>query len=264
MKEILKNNPITRFLIYFFKLLLSIIKSPFCRHSKELERFKNMHKGERCFIIATGPSLTLEDCELLKDEITFGMNSIVKTFDKTSWRPTYYVVSDVVPYAACKDYIKADDFKKVFFSKKIDKKNKEVCHFALNAVNIYKCELTDNFKNRIFPSKKLDRYFNDGPSVVFSIIQLAMYMGFSEIYLIGQDCNYAKQSHSKIAEVSYKVAPKIRDGEKMIDVFDSFKNYVVENDCVKIYNVTNGGALEVFERRKLGEVLELDNLILKD
>ena len=41
-----------------------------------LKMYKDIHKGERCFIIATGPSLTMEDLEALKSEYTFGMNSI--------------------------------------------------------------------------------------------------------------------------------------------------------------------------------------------
>ena len=256
VKEKLKNNPFIRFCVYFVKLIFSIVKFPFYRHSKEMKKFKNIHNNGRCFIVSTGPSLTLEDCELLKDEVTFSMNSIVKTFEKTAWRPTYYVVSDVVPYAACKDFIKTEDFKMVFYNKKIERRNKKVCHFALNPINVYRCELTDNFKNRIFPSKKLDKYFNDSPSVVFSIIQLAIYMGFSEIYLLGQDCNYANQSHSEIADVSYKRTPQTRDGEKMIDAFESYKDDILRNFDVKVYNVTRGGSLESFERKKLEDVLK--------
>ena len=258
LKQRLKNNPFTRFVIYFFKLIYSVIKFPCCRHSKEIEKFKGIHRGERCFIVATGPSLTLHDCELLENEITFSCNSIVKLFDKTRWRPTYYVVSDVVPYEACKDLIKINDFENVFYSKKIDRKNKGVCHFALNPVNVYRCELTDNFKDRIFPSKKLNRYFNDSPSVVFSIIQLAIYMGFSKIYLLGQDCNFAGKRHSSIVEISYKKMPLIRDGEKIIETFKSYKYALTKNFQIEIYNVTRGGALECFARKKLEDVLDIN------
>jgi len=59
-----------------------------------LKKFKDIHRGKRCFIVATGPSLTLEDVEKIKGEITFGMNSVYKLFDKTDWRPDYYGVID--------------------------------------------------------------------------------------------------------------------------------------------------------------------------
>ena len=40
-----------------------------------LRQFKNKHIGQRCFIVATGPSLTIEDVSKLKNEICWSMNS---------------------------------------------------------------------------------------------------------------------------------------------------------------------------------------------
>jgi hypothetical protein len=59
-----------------------------------LKQFKNLHPGERCFIIGNGPSLTPEDLAKLKSEISFGSNKIYLAFDQTEWRPSYYVVED--------------------------------------------------------------------------------------------------------------------------------------------------------------------------
>ena len=41
-----------------------------------LKQYKNKYDGKRCFIVATGPSLTVEDLSLLKNEITFGCQVI--------------------------------------------------------------------------------------------------------------------------------------------------------------------------------------------
>ena len=60
-----------------------------------IKQLKNVHKDQRCFIVCTGPSLTLSDVEKLEKEITFGVNSIVKLYNKTMWRPTYYGIIDV-------------------------------------------------------------------------------------------------------------------------------------------------------------------------
>ena len=43
----------------------------------EIRKIENLHKGKRCFTVATGPSLRIEDVEKLNGEITFGMNSLV-------------------------------------------------------------------------------------------------------------------------------------------------------------------------------------------
>jgi len=69
---------------------------------RQTEECRNRHYGERVFIVATGPSLSLEDLEKLtascledleklKNENTISMNSIVNVFSKTDFRPTYYM-----------------------------------------------------------------------------------------------------------------------------------------------------------------------------
>lgn len=47
-----------------------------------IKQMENIHNGERCFIVATGPSLTMEDLQLIKNEISFGMNSITRIYDR--------------------------------------------------------------------------------------------------------------------------------------------------------------------------------------
>lgn len=58
---------------------------------RQTEECRNRHYGERVFIVATGPSLSLEDLEKLKNENTISMNSIVNVFSKMDFRPTYYM-----------------------------------------------------------------------------------------------------------------------------------------------------------------------------
>ena len=56
-----------------------------------MKLYQNRHKGQRCFIVATGPSQSIEDINKLKGEITFSVNSIYTCFSDTDWRPTYYL-----------------------------------------------------------------------------------------------------------------------------------------------------------------------------
>ena len=67
------------------------------RYGKSLRVLKDIHKNKRCFIVANGPSLQAQDLDFLENnnEITFGMNRIFKMFNKTNWRPTYYVCEDI-------------------------------------------------------------------------------------------------------------------------------------------------------------------------
>ena len=77
------------------------------KYAQRLRSIKGIHKGQRCFIVANGPSLTSSDLNLLQEnkEITFGMNRIFKIFDDTKWRPTYYVCEDINIFNECVDEI---------------------------------------------------------------------------------------------------------------------------------------------------------------
>ena len=72
--------------------------------NKNFIKYKNIHNGERCFIVATGPSLTIEDINTLNKnhEYCFGINSCIKFFDKTEWRPEYYCITDHFVYNSLK------------------------------------------------------------------------------------------------------------------------------------------------------------------
>ena len=60
------------------------------RRFKGLKLYKNRYQGKRCFITCTGPSLTIGDLESLKNEYTFGMNSIALIHDQTDWKPDFF------------------------------------------------------------------------------------------------------------------------------------------------------------------------------
>ena len=58
---------------------------------------RNIHRGERCFIIGNGPSLKNTDLAKLKDEYTFGMNRIYLMFPELGFTTTYFAsINDLV------------------------------------------------------------------------------------------------------------------------------------------------------------------------
>ena len=48
----------------------------------------------RCFVLGNGPSLALDNLDLLQNEVTFGVNQCELIYSKTTWRPTYWVCAD--------------------------------------------------------------------------------------------------------------------------------------------------------------------------
>ncbi len=149
------------------------------KNRKRLEQWQNIHKGQRCFIIANGPSLKKIDFSLLKNEITIGMNRIYLMKEENGFSPTYL---------ACHD-IKTQIMQ---FHQELDKLDIP-CFFNFTKLNLFSRKLNQYFMFRKFTrsfNKTISGPFGSGKSVTYACIQLAFHMGFSEVYLIGKDHSY--------------------------------------------------------------------------
>ena len=71
---------------------------PWRRESiRRLAALKDIHKGQRAFIIGNGPSLKQTDLTKLKNEFTFGMNRIYLLFPELGFSTTYFCsINDLV------------------------------------------------------------------------------------------------------------------------------------------------------------------------
>jgi hypothetical protein len=64
---------------------------------QHLGALKDIHKGERCFVIGNGPSLKNTDISKLENEFTFGMNRIYLMFPELGFHTTYFAsINDLV------------------------------------------------------------------------------------------------------------------------------------------------------------------------
>lgn len=216
-------------------------------HNPEIEALHNTHKGERCFIVATGPSLRFEDLETLRKnkEICFSMNSIYEAFGETRWRPDYFLVDD---YSMLRDEsidwdaidvpnkLMGDTSEEFWNKKKHDKYLKyhqiyEMCQDRLP-------HFTDDFSTRTYL----------GCTVTYTCIQLAAYMGFSKIYLLGVDFSYANEKNATYGHF-YKEEKKEAIGytKEVLNAYKATRKYADEHG-IRVINATRGGKLEVFER----------------
>lgn len=226
----------------------------------ELYKLKSLYNDKRCFIIATGPSLQLSDLELLKSEITFSMNSICRVFSQTDWRPTFYGIQDRFVYSKMEEII-SNYFKdkcNVFVSDELDRLYKipdSFIKFPFNSVYHLYDQQFGKFYSK-FSSNAYNIVY-DGYSITYSLIQIAIFMGFKEIYLLGSDCNYTKDGKNHFVESGHYDKREYLNYDKMITGYKAAKEYADENG-IKIVNCTRGGMLEVFQRKTLEEILELE------
>lgn len=244
-------------------------KSPFLSFNKNSEFIsnqKNKYYGKRAFIVATGPSLLMSDLDLLKDEITIGVNKIYRAYNKTSFRPTYYMALDpTIQKAYDTDGIKnISGFAKdgVFLNPQMERRYKG-CHLMyVNHQNHWIHVSTPGFdlmKNLKWSSNPVWGMY-DKYTITATAIEWAYYIGCREVYLIGVDCSYGNKWYFEESEDDVKSRKKMKSKEHSQDlVFDHMvdKSHLAGYRFLKreskkkglhIYNATRGGMLEVFDR----------------
>ena len=266
----LSNTNFLNFTKKLFKFFIptSLLEEPYkyfyATDPEKIRNLKNRFKGERCFIIGNGPSLNKHDLNLIKDEYTFGVNSIFYKYDDVGFKPYFYTVED--SEVMKENYKRISNFKCQynFFPssyRKYFSKNEKDIFFNLNR-SFYE-EKSDSFEVPSFSEDMSQRLYSC-QSVTIINLQIAFYLGFSEVYLIGMDFSYKQRSDDvKIGNKiisggddpnhfhkDYFGKGKIWHDPKLHNVLKSYKfsKSIYEKNDRKIYNATFGGKLEVFER----------------
>lgn len=226
------------------------------RWGKNLKKLRGKYCGKRCFIIGNGPSLTAKDLNRLRDEYTFAFNRIYYIFDQTAWRPTFYCTQDAkIAQASAKE-----------IKEKID------TPYLFAPINLKWYEDVDIDTDYFFSpklagenipefSENIPSHIGVGNTVAYTAMQLAVYMGFSEIYLLGVDHSFQTYQDK---DGNIIVDPNAKDyfcdqynqdkDQLFIPKLDiSTLSYMAaqayaESHPVTIYNATRGGKLEVFPR----------------
>ncbi len=225
----------------------------------EILSLKNTHIDDRCFILATGPSLTLDDVLLLKNEFTFGMNSICLLYEQTEWRPDFFGIQDESVFERVKNVLLKNP-KGVFVSSNIKNKYPDAKifpSFQLNSkYNYFDYRYTDRLNVKFSDNAYAEVY--DAYSITFSLIQIAVFMGFKNIYLLGCDCNQAIGIQNHFIETGHLESDDKLASSAARNIYSHAKiKEFCEKRGVVIYNATRGGKLEVYERVKLEDVLKL-------
>jgi uncharacterized Rossmann fold enzyme len=216
-----------------------------------IKKLKGMYKGKRCFIVATGSSLKTEDLELLcnHNEISFSMNRIYRIFPNTSWKPDYYIASDRELMLTDRENILQMQTKGKFVVNAAESDYRKYDNLFQMAVI-----KTGGWKKRIYFSEDCSKYVFDGATVTYVSMQLAVYMGFTEIILLGVDFDYG---NGEPVRHFYKAGDEVKNSFGFRDnVYEAYKlaRQYADSHGIKIYNATRGGNLEVFERVNLDEL----------
>jgi hypothetical protein len=161
---------------------------------------RNRYKGDRAFILGNGPSLSEVPLSQLKSEYTFGMNKINKIYDDTTWRPSFYYCSVTPshrdsPIEQVKE--NADQGVKCILSSDYSTilgEKKNICYTRTESLFNSTFHQLNQSEVRSISIDQLAQHWSDDIHnkiyhyhTMYGVIQLAAYMGFSELYLLGCD-----------------------------------------------------------------------------
>ncbi len=242
------------------------------RREQRLRGLKGAYRGKRCFIMGNGPSLNRMDLSRLQDEYVWGSNRCYLLFERISWRPSFYVAVDkrVVPdnrqqIDALPDQLPETRFfyPVEFRAQKILSSKENVYWYDEAPVCIDMGRLPEGtFSTEA--SKRVYAVF----TVTLSALQLAVYLGFNPIYLIGCDTSYARVPAVQLEEQSREKLVSTQDNDpnhfdpryfgqgkkfhephvaRMIFQYHEAR-LVCDSIGVQVYNATVGGSLEEFDR----------------
>jgi hypothetical protein len=158
----------------------------------ELRKLQGRHNGERCFIIGNGPSLRQTDLSLLRDEVTFGMNRIYMLFDAMGFSTTYFVAINTLLIEQF-----AEDIKKLEMPRFITWRGR---FWIADDPGVIFLD-TDYTPPETFSADATGRIF-EGSTVTYVALQLAYYLGFDEVVLIGVDHHFSTQGPANVTVVS--------------------------------------------------------------
>lgn len=225
------------------------------RSRSRLADLNGMFAGKRCFVMGNGPSLLKCDLTLLKGEVTIGSNAQYLAWDTMGFVPTFLTVEDrLVAEDRANELCALEQPIKIF---PLD---------LLYCLRGSKNTIFINFVRDYKPFPKFTADFQQivywGGTVSMLNLQLAYYLGCSEIYLIGFDHHYKVPNDvkdfvitSEGDDINHIHADYFGKGyrwhdpnlARMEESYSVARRFFDEKG-IPIRNATVGGQLEVFDR----------------
>lgn len=241
---------------------------PIFPNEARILRHRNSGLGRRAFIIGNGPSLNLIDLTKLKDEATFGVNAIYLNKEKMGFLPTHYVVEDVFVAEDRADEINALTGPTKWYGNYLK-------YCLKGGPGVRWLNIACDYREYPgFPhfSTNASRIVWVGGTVSYIALQLAYYMGYDPVYLVGFDHSYSVPADAQVegrAITSTSDDPNhfhpdyfgkgYRWHEPRVDRME--KAYRKARSAYEaagrnVLNATAGGKLEVFRRVEFDSLFE--------
>lgn len=227
--------------------------------SKHYSEFKDCHRGTTGIVIANGPGLENIPVEFLKKYPSFGCNRI--TLMAPEFVPTYYAclgmnqIDTPEKRATFTPMLEHDDLQAAFLNRLF------IHEFPYdNAYSIMGGRMYGMQETRFFSLDPLN-ITGLGYTMVYVLLQIAYYMGFQKILLVGLDHHYPegpqKHFYSDDDVPNFEVAPgplynyDNSEWRKGADVVLSIANEVYNESGREIINLSSPSECPIFRKEEL-------------
>lgn len=258
---------------------LNVFPDSVLARNKEL---KDKYKGKKCFILGSGPSIKKEDLGVLEGQIVMTQNNFHMHDQIDVLKPKFHVV---VPKYQSKSF----DNDWIEWIKDMEEKLPDDCLYFFGKNTKYLIDSKTNMGDRTY-------YINQGlnplylnktncdiskrimnvPSAITQCLMTAVYMGFSNIFLLGMDLNQIVQLGSGRDNLRWYGHSKITANQAEKDIEDTilksgniyFEHWKMwrqlnmideyaKTQNVRIGNASKHGLLNVYPRIDLKDALAL-------
>ena len=255
------------------------------------QRFKDLHVGERCFILGNGPSLKDVDLSLLADEFVFTVNyfSFVDGYEKV--KMNVHVATDPAFFEIDNSRLNIKNFDRTITNYKAMIQDNPKCFVPIHAYQFIKqnsldklfdfsylaCNLGMGAANHAIDNPiymDISRPITCYATVIQTAITIAIYMGFKEIYLLGCDSTYVMhpidEAIKRETQRLHAYNEKNEDTKKLNDAFISkhglkgafFEGWVLFTGYEKLtyicYNLLNIKLINCSSRTIIDSVPRMD------
>ena len=217
---------------------------------RQLTTLKDTHRGQRCFIIGNGPSLKETNLDYLRDEYTFGLNRIYMLFPELGFTTSFYLSVNSLVIEQC-----ADDIRALPMPKFVSWRSRNLIRPSHDMAFLH-----TTYSGPKFAHDVRGRLW-EGATVTYVALQLAYYMGFDQVILIGVDHSFVSQGKPNTTVVSQGDDPNhFHAGYfgkgfrwQLPDLDTSERAYLMareayEGDGRQVLDATIGGKLTVFPK----------------
>lgn len=272
--------------LYIDKVLFRQIDRKEKRLLMENEKYRGLYSGKRCFIVGNGPSVNKVDFGKLKNELVITVNEMFRheKFDSISSNfhfiadPAYLKLSRINPVDAeiiekirqllCNDTILFWPIDGISAVERYKWPKEVNIHYFASKLYFY-----DGYKEKIDFTRYIPRF----QAVVHWCIAFAVYMGCSQIYLIGCDATNIVTDVSMFVkkdtdflyayDLSDETVENLREKHikagleytlygywRIVHLFSELYRYCKRNQ-VKLYNCSEESVLPGIPKRRIGDII---------